>query len=73
MFIGIIPQNDIKDFTDHNILETLPPDSVEQQAQIMTIQDADGYNWGYDRIPSYVNLNYFYVFNKFAFANYIIC
>lgn len=35
---------------DPNILETLPPDSVEQQAQIMTIQDEDGYNWGYNPV-----------------------
>lgn len=46
MFIGIIPQNDINDHTDSKILETLPPDSVEQQAQIVAIQDEDGYNWG---------------------------
>jgi hypothetical protein len=29
------------------VLEELPPDSEEQQAEITAIQDEDGYNWGY--------------------------
>lgn len=48
MFVSIIPHNDITNCPDSKVLEKLPPDSVEQQAQIMTIQDEDGYNWGYD-------------------------
>ncbi|XP_050209868.1 pullulanase 1, chloroplastic [Mercurialis annua] len=35
---------------DDKILESLPPDSVEQQAQIMAVQDKDGYNWGYNPV-----------------------
>jgi pullulanase-type alpha-1,6-glucosidase len=27
---------------------TLPPDSEQQQACVMAVADADGYNWGYD-------------------------
>ncbi|KAI4339263.1 hypothetical protein MLD38_024223 [Melastoma candidum] len=35
---------------DFRILEELPPDSVEQQAQVTAIQDEDGYNWGYNPV-----------------------
>lgn len=36
----------IKSFADAEVLEKLPPDSTEQQAQITAIQNDDGYNWG---------------------------
>ncbi|KAJ8765887.1 hypothetical protein K2173_020403 [Erythroxylum novogranatense] len=45
--------DDVKEnwkFVDNKMLEKLPPDSVEQQAQITSIQDDDGYNWGYNPI-----------------------
>ncbi|XP_021690510.2 pullulanase 1, chloroplastic isoform X2 [Hevea brasiliensis] len=35
---------------DNNMLEKLPPDSVEQQAHITAIQNDDGYNWGYNPV-----------------------
>lgn len=35
---------------DNTVLEKLPPDSTEQQAQITLIQDDDGYNWGYNPV-----------------------
>ncbi|XP_011024341.1 PREDICTED: pullulanase 1, chloroplastic isoform X2 [Populus euphratica] len=35
---------------DSTVLEKLPPDSTEQQAQITLIQDDDGYNWGYNPV-----------------------
>jgi pullulanase len=31
-------------------LSKLPPDSEEQQAAVKAVQDADGYNWGYDPV-----------------------
>lgn len=31
---------------DTSILESLPPDSDQQQALITAIKDYDGYNWG---------------------------
>ncbi|XP_021766485.1 pullulanase 1, chloroplastic-like [Chenopodium quinoa] len=37
-------------FVDTKMLETLPPDSEEQQAQITAIRDEDGYNWGYNPV-----------------------
>ncbi|KAJ4829835.1 Pullulanase 1, chloroplastic [Turnera subulata] len=37
-------------FVDNKVLEKYPPDSVEQQAQITSIQDSDGYNWGYNPV-----------------------
>ncbi|XP_048231440.1 pullulanase 1, chloroplastic isoform X2 [Ricinus communis] len=35
---------------DNKMLETLLPDSIEQQAQITAVQDNDGYNWGYNPV-----------------------
>ncbi|CAN1149305.1 Pullulanase 1, chloroplastic [Linum perenne] len=35
---------------DEKMLESLPPDSEEQQAQITAIQNNDGYNWGYNPV-----------------------
>ncbi|GAB2222658.1 hypothetical protein Droror1_Dr00016778 [Drosera rotundifolia] len=37
-------------FVDATVLEKLPPDSEEQQAQITAIQNEDAYNWGYDPV-----------------------
>ncbi|KAH9326336.1 hypothetical protein KI387_006514, partial [Taxus chinensis] len=37
-------------YIDDDKLASLPPDSEEQQAQIVAIQDEDGFNWGYDPI-----------------------
>ncbi|CAM6125988.1 unnamed protein product [Calypogeia fissa] len=31
-------------------LSKMPPDSEEQQAAVVAIQDEDGYNWGYDPV-----------------------
>ena len=31
-------------------LETLAPDSEEQQRQVLEIADKDGFNWGYDPV-----------------------
>lgn len=41
-----IPLNDVKALADNQMLESLPPDSDEQQAHITAIQNEDGYNWG---------------------------
>ncbi|KAK3006114.1 hypothetical protein RJ639_016482 [Escallonia herrerae] len=35
---------------DTHVLESLPPDSAEQQAHITAIQNEDGYNWGYNPV-----------------------
>ena len=43
---GIIYLDTIRVFADTNMLEKLPPDSVQQQDLITAIQDNDGYNWG---------------------------
>ncbi|KAK8643307.1 hypothetical protein V6N13_012610 [Hibiscus sabdariffa] len=37
-------------YVDFKILEKLPPDSAEQQAQITAIKDNDAYNWGYNPV-----------------------
>ncbi|KAL2899945.1 Pullulanase 1 chloroplastic [Bienertia sinuspersici] len=37
-------------FVDTKLLETLPPDSEEQQARITAIRDEDNYNWGYNPV-----------------------
>lgn len=37
---------DGKASTDDDRLATLPPDSDVQQAEVVAIQDEDGYNWG---------------------------
>ncbi|XP_021975681.1 pullulanase 1, chloroplastic-like [Helianthus annuus] len=37
-------------FVDTEMLESLPPDSAEQQEYITSIQDEDGYNWGYNPV-----------------------
>ncbi|KAD2087006.1 hypothetical protein E3N88_41868 [Mikania micrantha] len=35
-------------FVDMEMLKSLPPDSAEQQEYITSIQNEDGYNWGYN-------------------------
>ncbi|KAK6929148.1 Glycoside hydrolase, family 13, N-terminal [Dillenia turbinata] len=50
VFCVTILLNDIEYLTDMEMLETLPPDSDEQQAQITAIQNEDGYNWGYNPV-----------------------
>nr|GEW40331.1 pullulanase 1, chloroplastic [Tanacetum cinerariifolium] len=35
-------------FVDMEMLESLPPDSAEQQEYITAIQNEDGFNWGYN-------------------------
>lgn len=37
-------------FIDEEKFASLAPDSEEQQAQIVAIQDEDGYNWGYNPV-----------------------
>lgn len=39
--------SDLTTLIDTSILESLPPDSDQQQALITAVQDFDGYNWGY--------------------------
>ena len=38
--------SNISTLIDTSILESLPPDSDQQQALITAIQNFDGYNWG---------------------------
>lgn len=38
--------NYMEAWADNQMLESLPPDSDEQQAHITAIQNEDGYNWG---------------------------
>jgi len=45
-FIHVNDKLPCPSFSDHEVLEKLPPDSEEQQAQIAAIRDEDGYNWG---------------------------
>lgn len=35
---------------DFQALSQLPPDSEEQQAAVVAVQDEDGFNWGYDPV-----------------------
>ncbi|KAI7749860.1 hypothetical protein M8C21_027525 [Ambrosia artemisiifolia] len=37
-------------FVDMEMLKSLPPDSAEQQEYITSIQNEDGYNWGYNPV-----------------------
>ncbi|KAD7479985.1 hypothetical protein E3N88_03121 [Mikania micrantha] len=37
-------------FVDMEMLESLPPDSAVQQEYITSIQNEDGYNWGYNPV-----------------------
>ncbi|GLT88823.1 hypothetical protein SLE2022_068320 [Rubroshorea leprosula] len=49
-FAGVDDKKENWKSVDFNILEKLPPDSAEQQAQIAAIQNEDGYNWGYNPV-----------------------
>ncbi|KAK2634107.1 hypothetical protein Ddye_028899 [Dipteronia dyeriana] len=49
-FAGVDDEKEKWKSVDTKVLETLPPDSAEQQAQIMAIQNDDGYNWGYNPV-----------------------
>ncbi|GLT70173.1 hypothetical protein SLA2020_422700 [Shorea laevis] len=49
-FAGVDDKKENWKSVDFNILEKLPPDSAEQQAQITAIQNEDGYNWGYNPV-----------------------
>ncbi|KAM7526852.1 hypothetical protein LguiA_016754 [Lonicera macranthoides] len=49
-FAGVDDEKDKWKCEDIQMLESLPPDSSEQQAHIMAIQNEDGYNWGYNPV-----------------------
>ncbi|GAV67655.1 Alpha-amylase domain-containing protein/CBM_48 domain-containing protein/DUF3372 domain-containing protein, partial [Cephalotus follicularis] len=49
-FAGVVDEKEKWKNVDAEILEKLPPDSTEQQAQITAIQNDDGYNWGYNPV-----------------------
>ncbi|XP_061362287.1 pullulanase 1, chloroplastic [Gastrolobium bilobum] len=49
-FAGVDDQKENWRFVDTSILESLPPDSDQQQALITAIQNFDGYNWGYNPV-----------------------
>ena len=46
--IATIEEDRAKQQTPHCDLESLPPDSTEQQACVDAVADTDGFNWGYD-------------------------
>ncbi|XP_030930218.1 pullulanase 1, chloroplastic isoform X2 [Quercus lobata] len=49
-FAGVDDEKENWKCVDTNMLEKLPPDSVQQQDLITAIQDNDGYNWGYNPV-----------------------
>ncbi|RWR74950.1 Glycoside hydrolase [Cinnamomum micranthum f. kanehirae] len=49
-FAGVDDEKEKWKHIDDNRLATLPPDSDEQQAEVVAIQDEDGYNWGYNPV-----------------------
>ncbi|XP_057798859.1 pullulanase 1, chloroplastic isoform X2 [Salvia miltiorrhiza] len=49
-FAGVDDDKTKWQIVDSQILESFPPDSDKQQACITAIQDADGYNWGYNPV-----------------------
>ncbi|KAK7268521.1 hypothetical protein RIF29_21221 [Crotalaria pallida] len=49
-FAGVDDQKENWRFVDTSILESLAPDSDQQQALITAIQNFDGYNWGYNPV-----------------------
>ncbi|XP_059628366.1 pullulanase 1, chloroplastic [Cornus florida] len=49
-FAGVADEKDKWKCADNKMLESLPPDSDEQQAHITAIQDEDGFNWGYNPV-----------------------
>ncbi|KAI3472654.1 hypothetical protein Pfo_029175 [Paulownia fortunei] len=49
-FAGVDDEKGKWQNVDFQMLESFPPDSDEQQACITAIQNADGYNWGYNPV-----------------------
>ncbi|KAH6784145.1 limit dextrinase [Perilla frutescens var. hirtella] len=49
-FAGVDDSEEKWQSVDFQMLESFPPDSDEQQACITAIQNADGYNWGYNPV-----------------------
>ncbi|PSS35252.1 Pullulanase [Actinidia chinensis var. chinensis] len=49
-FADVADEKDKWKNADNQMLESLPPDSDEQQAHITAIQNEDGYNWGYNPV-----------------------
>ncbi|KAF7133238.1 hypothetical protein RHSIM_Rhsim09G0146100 [Rhododendron simsii] len=49
-FASVADEKDKWKHVDNQMLESLPPDSDEQQAHVTAIQNEDGYNWGYDPV-----------------------
>ncbi|KAK4431017.1 Pullulanase 1, chloroplastic [Sesamum alatum] len=49
-FAGVDDKKDKWQNVDFQMLESFAPDSEEQQACITAIQNADGYNWGYNPV-----------------------
>ncbi|CAA0829226.1 Pullulanase 1- chloroplastic [Striga hermonthica] len=49
-FAGVHDEKSKWQGIDLKMLKSFPPDSDEQQARITAVQDADGYNWGYNPV-----------------------
>jgi pullulanase-type alpha-1,6-glucosidase len=49
-FAGVADNKDKWKTEDIELLESLPPDSAEQQEHITAIQNEDAYNWGYNPV-----------------------
>ncbi|XP_068641519.1 pullulanase 1, chloroplastic isoform X2 [Aristolochia californica] len=49
-FAGVDDRKENWKYVDYERLVQLPPDSDEQQAQVVAIQDEDSYNWGYNPV-----------------------
>ncbi|XP_073139703.1 pullulanase 1, chloroplastic isoform X2 [Henckelia pumila] len=49
-FGGVDDEKGKWEHLDFQVLESFPPDSEEQQAQVTAIQNVDGYNWGYNPV-----------------------
>ncbi|KAL4190863.1 hypothetical protein AMTRI_Chr07g77910 [Amborella trichopoda] len=49
-FAGVDDEKENWKYIDEDKLASLPPDSVEQQAEVVAIQHEDGYNWGYNPV-----------------------
>ncbi|KAL5994639.1 Pullulanase 1, chloroplastic [Asimina triloba] len=49
-FAGVADEKNQWKHVDEARLATLPPDSDEQQEEVVAIQEVDGYNWGYNPV-----------------------
>ncbi|XP_058080024.1 pullulanase 1, chloroplastic isoform X3 [Magnolia sinica] len=49
-FAGVADEKEQWKYIDEDRLSKLPPDSDEQQAELVAIQEEDGYNWGYNPV-----------------------